>query len=102
MGYLSDLQLPLLGETMQTGRITQWCIEPGADYRRGQVLLEVETDKTIVEVPALQQGKLIEILAEVDSVVSVGESIARIELEGVEAPAAVSDTERPAPAESPK
>ena len=91
MGYLSELKLPLLGETMESGRIIQWCVGPGEEFSRGQILLEVETDKTIVEVPALQQGKLIEIIVAVDSQVTVGTDIARIMLPGT----------APSPANSP-
>ena len=82
MGYLSELKLPLLGETMESGRITSWCVANGEDFTRGQVLLEVETDKTIVEVPALSQGKLIRITAHAGEQVTVGAVIAEIELEG--------------------
>ena len=58
-----DLPLPRLGETMEEGRIVAWLKQPGDKFRRGEILLEVETDKTVVEVPALQDGTMIEHLA---------------------------------------
>src|SRR5688572_29154418 len=51
-----DLPLPRLGETMEEGRIVAWLKQPGDRFKRGEILLEVETDKTVVEVPALQDG----------------------------------------------
>ena len=53
------LTLPRLGETMEEARVTDWLVAPGAAFKRGEVLLEVETDKTVVEVPAMQDGVLI-------------------------------------------
>ena len=84
-----DLPLPRLGETMEEGRIVAWLKQPGDKFRRGEILLEVETDKTVVEVPALQDGTMIEHLAAETDMVPVGASVARIEIAStVEKPAA--------------
>lgn len=72
------LTLPRLGETMEEGRIVAWLVAPGDAYRRGDPLLEVETDKTVVEVPALEDGELAEILAPEGAQVSVGDPVARL------------------------
>ena len=91
-----NLPLPRLGETMEEGRIVAWLKQPGEKFRRGEILLEIETDKTVVEVPALQDGTMVEHLAAEDDKVPVDAPIARIEAAGVvEAPAA------PRPAASP-
>jgi len=71
------LTLPRLGETMESGRINAWLVEAGAPFRRGDALLEVETDKLLVEVPALEDGEIVEILAEAGITVSVGDALAR-------------------------
>ncbi len=89
---VSDLLLPRLGETMEEGRVVLWLKAPGERYARGDTLLEVETDKTVVEVPALADGALVEILAEAGATVAVGALIARVESDA-EATAPV----RPAP-----
>ncbi len=99
MGVITDLPMPLLGETMEEGRIVGWLLEPGTAYRRGDTLLEVETDKTVVEVPALSDGVLVEILADTDDVVEVGAAIARIETEQAGA-ATRADQANPAPSEA--
>ena len=76
------LRLPRLGETMEEARVTAWLVEPGQAFRRGEVLLEVETDKTAVEVPALADGTLVEALVAPGDMVALDQPIARVEQEG--------------------
>ena len=82
MGRVIEMPLPRLGETMEEGRIGLIVKRPGEKFRRGETLLEVESDKTTVEVPALQDGVLIEWLVASDQMVPVETAIARIEIEG--------------------
>jgi pimeloyl-ACP methyl ester carboxylesterase len=94
-----NLPLPRLGETMEEGRIVTWLKQPGDRFRRGEILLEVETDKTVVEVPALQDGVMVEHLAAEAEMIPVDAPIARIEVAGaVEAPAAPKPMAAPTPA----
>src|SRR5262245_8466383 len=93
-----DLPLPRLGETMEEGRIVTWLKQPGDRFRRGEILLEVETDKTVVEVPALQDGTMVEHLAAEADMIPVDAAIARIEVVGaIEAPAVQRPTTSPTP-----
>ncbi|WP_181701023.1 acetoin dehydrogenase dihydrolipoyllysine-residue acetyltransferase subunit [Chthonobacter albigriseus] len=85
-----DFLLPRLGETMEEGRIVAWLKKPGERFRRGETILEVETDKTVVEVPVLQDGILVEILAEPDTLVPIDQPVARIEVARVADAAAVA------------
>lgn len=78
-----NLPLPRLGETMEEGRIVAWLKQPGERFKRGEILLEVETDKTVVEVPALQDGVMVEHLAAEADMVPVDAPIARIEVAGL-------------------
>lgn len=104
-----DLPLPRLGETMEQGRIVAWLKQPGERFKRGEILLEVETDKTVVEMPALQDGIMVRHLAAADDTVPVDAAIARIEVAGaVEAPVAakraaapVAAAPRPTPRSAP-
>ena len=94
-----DLALPRLGETMEEGRIVTWLKQPGDRFRRGEILLEVETDKTVVEVPALRDGVMVRHLAAEADRIPVDAPIARIEVAGaVEAPAAPKQAAAAAPA----
>jgi len=76
---LITLKLPRLGETMEEGQIGKWLKKPGDAFRRGETLVEIETDKTAVELPALVDGVLKEILAVEGKQVKVGEPICRYE-----------------------
>lgn len=73
------LTLPRLGETMEEARVTEWLVAPGQAFLRGDVLLEVETDKTVVEVPALQDGRLLVQLVVAGQMVALGAPIAEVE-----------------------
>ena len=74
------LKMPRLGETMEQGRLVAWLVEPGQMFKRGDALLEVETDKTVVEFPALGAGALMESLVELGAMVDVGAPIAKIDI----------------------
>jgi pimeloyl-ACP methyl ester carboxylesterase len=82
MGRIVDMPLPRLGETMEEGRIVAWLKRPGEAFKRGETILEVETDKTVVEVPALQNGILREQIAKIEDRIAIDGIIARIEVEG--------------------
>ncbi|MCY0879973.1 MAG: dihydrolipoamide acetyltransferase family protein [Firmicutes bacterium] len=68
--------MPALGETMDEGTIVAWHKRPGDWVDKGDVLMEVMTDKATFEVEAKDSGYLRTILAGVDNVVPVGEVIA--------------------------
>jgi len=70
--------LPRMGETMEEGTVLTWFKSPGDSFKRGEVLLELETDKMVVEVPALEDGDLLEILASEQSTVEIGSALALI------------------------
>ena len=73
------LPMPRLGETMDSGTIASWAIAEGDSFERGDTLLELETDKTLVEYPALGSGRLVETLLAEGDEASVGDPIAIIE-----------------------
>jgi pyruvate dehydrogenase E2 component (dihydrolipoamide acetyltransferase) len=85
---------------MEEGRIITWLKQPGDSFRRGETLLEVETDKTVVECPALIDGRLVEHLVKPEDRVPVDAPIAKIEVEGeAAAPSAPVTAEKPKPAQ---
>ncbi len=91
-----DLPMPRLGETMEEGKIIGWMVEPGARYKRGDPILELETDKTVAEFPALTDGRLVETLCAPGDVVKVGAPIARVSVAKGDA-GEISDEPAPAP-----
>ena len=82
-----DLVVPRLGETMEEGALVEWLVAVGDAFERGAPVLEIETDKTVAEVPALVAGRLVERLAEVGETVAVGSAVGRIEVAAADAPA---------------
>lgn len=102
---IGTLKMPRMGETMEEGRLVDWLVKPGQAFKRGQDILEVETDKTIVEFPALGDGTVVETLVEIGDTVSVGTPIARIDVgegpnwtdDGSDAGDAVEETAEPEP-----
>ena len=75
------MKMPDLSANEAEIKIIRWLVEPGQTVRRGQPLLEVETDKAAMEVEAIATGTLSETCAAPDEVVAVGAVIAVIEVD---------------------
>jgi pyruvate dehydrogenase E2 component (dihydrolipoyllysine-residue acetyltransferase) len=79
-----DVLMPQLGETVAEGKIIRWFKSIGEAVARGDNLCEIETDKVTVEVPAITDGVLTQINAEVGTVAPVGAVIAIVANPGEE------------------
>jgi pimeloyl-ACP methyl ester carboxylesterase len=77
-----ELTLPRMGETMDEGTIVAWLKQPGELFRRGDTLLEVESDKTNVEIPALEDGEMVRHLVLPGEKVAVDRPIALVKTLG--------------------
>ena len=80
---MSDYQfnLPDIGEGLGEGEVVRWLVEPGAVVRADQIMVEVETDKAVVEIPAPVSGVLKTIGGGPGDVIAVGKLLAVIETE---------------------
>ena len=78
--------MPALGMTQDTGEILSWNFELGALVKADDILFEVETDKTTVEVEAGSAGIIVEVRASAGEAVPVGAVIAVIDSEESAAP----------------
>ncbi len=91
---MSFLELPRMGETMEEGEILVWMKKAGDNVKRGETVAEIQTDKIVAEMPALEDFVLEEILAAAGTIVKVGQPLARIhragETESSSVPAKVS------------
>lgn len=83
---MTEFNMPSLGADMDEGEILAWKVKPGDSVRKGEVLLEVDTNKAAFDVEADHDGVVEEILVEPGRKVPVGTPIARIRQTG-EAPA---------------
>ena len=73
------IEMPKLGYDMETGKVGGWLKRVGDTITRGEVIAEIETDKSTVEMEATASGTLIEIVHEAGADVPVGEPIAYLE-----------------------
>jgi pyruvate dehydrogenase E2 component (dihydrolipoamide acetyltransferase) len=80
-----DFTLPDLGEGITEGEIRKWIVKEGDSIEEHQTVLELETDKAVVEVPSPKKGKVMKINKEEGEIVKVGEVLMTISEEGEKA-----------------
>jgi len=100
-----EYRFPELGEGLHEGEIVKVLIAPGQAVTDDDIIMEVQNDKAVVEVPCPVNGKVVEVLMKDGDVKKVGEVVAIIEAEGeipegFGAPAEEAKEEAPAPAAS--
>ena len=91
-----DVKVPQLSESVAEATLLQWKKKPGEAVAIDEILIEVETDKVVLEVPAPSAGVLTEILEQDGATVTAEQLIARIDSEavaGAAAPAAAPAAE---------
>src|SRR5678815_2320816 len=101
----TSVVMPALEMAQETGKIVSWVKKEGDAIRKGEILLEVETDKAVVEIEASADGVLGGVKSQAGDVVPVGTTIAWILAPGEAvpaetasaAPAARTMTEQPRP-----
>ena len=101
-----EITMPRLSDTMEEGTIATWHKHPGDHVRAGDILVEIETDKAVMEYEAYDNGVLSEILVSEGQTVPIGAPIALLDATGAahqaSAPAAVAAaTPAAAPAAAP-
>jgi len=79
--------MPALEMAQETGKLLAWRKKEGERVSKGEPLLEIETDKAVVEVEAPGDGVLVGISAQVGAVIPVGETIAWLVAPGEKPPA---------------
>ena len=94
-----DITVPVLGESVTEATVARWTKQPGEAVARDEILIELETDKVAVEVPAPSAGALSEILAPEGATVEIGALLGRIDESQAGAEAAPAAAV-PAPAEA--
>ena len=73
-----EVKVPQLSESISEATLLQWKKQPGAAVVADEILVEVETDKVVLDVPAPKSGVLVEVLAPGGTSVTSGQVIARI------------------------
>ena len=67
-----EFKLPDLGEGLTEGEVARWLVSEGEEVAEDDPLVEIQTDKTTVEIPSPAAGKVTQILVEEGKVVAVG------------------------------
>lgn len=75
---MTDITVPTLGESVTEATVGQWLKSPGDTVDKDEILVELETDKVAVEVPAPAAGTLSEIVAKEGDTVEIGALLARL------------------------
>jgi pyruvate dehydrogenase E2 component (dihydrolipoamide acetyltransferase) len=95
-------KLPDLGEGITEGEIRKWLVKEGDSIEEHQTVLEIETDKAVVEVPSPKKGKILKMNKEEGDIAKVGEVLMTIAEEGEAIEETPKAEEAPAVEERPK
>ncbi len=95
-----EFKLPELGENIEQGDLVRLMVAPGASVSAGQSVMELETDKAVVEVPSSVSGTVQEIRVKEGDKIKVGQVIFTVD--GAEAKSAATSSQAAAPAPAPQ
>jgi 2-oxoglutarate dehydrogenase E2 component (dihydrolipoamide succinyltransferase) len=98
----TDIRVPTLGESVTEATVGKWFKKAGDTVNADEPLVELETDKVTVEVPAPSSGVLGEILVESGTTVAVGALLAALNAAGSKAEAPKSEKKAPPPPPPPQ
>jgi 2-oxoisovalerate dehydrogenase E2 component (dihydrolipoyl transacylase) len=99
MSDLKEFRLPDVGEGLTEADIVSWHVKPGDTIKDGQVIVEIETAKAVVELPSPFAGTVSQLLVDEGQTVDVGTPIIAVDTSGgssAPAPAAAAATVPPA------
>jgi 2-oxoisovalerate dehydrogenase E2 component (dihydrolipoyl transacylase) len=99
MAELKEFKLPDVGEGLTEADIVAWHVKPGDHVEDGQIIVEIETAKAVVELPCPWDGTVARLLAEEGQTVEVGVPIIAVEV-GTSDSAERTSVPAPVPAES--
>ena len=97
-----EVKVPQLSESVSEATLLDWHKKEGEAVRRDENLIDIETDKVVLELPAPADGVLVKIIKKARESVGSGDVIAQIDTEGkaaAVAPAAASKPAAAAPAQ---
>lgn len=89
-----QFKLPDVGEGMHEGEIVKWLIKAGDSIEEDQIILEIQNDKSLVELPSPITGKVSEIKVTEGTVATVGQLLATFEVEEGKGNAVTSAVEK--------
>src|SRR6202161_847889 len=97
MESVIEFKLPALGENIEQGDLVRLMITPGTAVSEGQAVMELETDKAVVEVPSSVSGTVKEILVKEGEKIKVGQVVFTTDGNGTSAAATETQREKDLP-----
>ena len=73
-----DFKFPDVGEGIQEGEVVKWLVKEGDDVKEDQNIVQVETDKAVVDLPSPKTGKILKIYKKEGETIKVGETLVSI------------------------
>jgi pyruvate dehydrogenase E2 component (dihydrolipoamide acetyltransferase) len=101
MESVIEFKLPALGENIEQGDLVRLMIAPGSAVSEGQAVMELETDKAVVEVPSSVSGNVQQILVKEGDKIKVGQVIFTVDNNGTAASATPSKSAAAPAAQAP-
>ena len=96
-----DVKVPMLSESVSEGTLLEWKKKVGEAVARDEILIDIETDKEVLEVPSPQAGVLVEIIAQNGETVAAEQVLARIDTAATASASAEAPAAAPAPEAAP-
>ena len=96
-----DVKVPMLSESVSEGTLLEWKKKVGEAVARDEILIDIETDKVVLEVPSPQAGVLVEIIAQNGETVAAEQVLARIDTAATASTSAEAPAAAPAPEAAP-
>ena len=75
---INKIVMPKTGQTMETGTIVAWRVKTGDTVKKGDIILDIETDKATLEIESFYSGQIKAIIADVGQEVPIEQTIALI------------------------
>lgn len=85
---------PDIGEGLEEGTIVEWLVKKGQKVESGDLLVTMETDKVVAEIPSPKSGIISALFGKTGETINVGDALVEIEIEGVEGEDAIKEVEK--------
>lgn len=76
---IKEVRLPEVSENVESGMVTEVLVKKGDTIKVDQPIIELETDKAVLEVPSSEAGKITEVLVKPDQTIKIGQAIVKVE-----------------------
>ena len=81
----TEFKLPNLGENIESGDIVNVLVKEGDEVKANQGVIEIETDKAVIEVPSTQAGRVSKVHVKQGQTIKVGSTVLTLESTGAQA-----------------